>query len=66
LDQTEKLKQLRNERDAELVAASFVSLESAAKEGRNVMPIIIEAVERKLTLGEIADVFRNVFGEYRA
>ncbi len=66
LDQTEKLKQLRSERDAGLVADSFVALESAAKEGRNLMPHIIEAVERNLTLGEIADTFRNVFGEYRA
>jgi methylmalonyl-CoA mutase N-terminal domain/subunit len=66
LDQTEKLKQLRNERDAILVVDSFFALESAAKEGRNLMPHIIEAVERNLTLGEIADIFRNVFGEYRA
>ncbi len=66
LDQTEKLKQLRSERDAILVADSFFALESAAKEGRNLMPHIIEAVERNLTLGEIADTFRNVFGEYRA
>jgi methylmalonyl-CoA mutase N-terminal domain/subunit len=66
LDQTEKLRQLRSERDANLVAASFIALESAAKEERNLMPHIIEAVERNLTLGEIADTFRNVFGEYRA
>lgn len=66
LDQIEKLKQLRNERDAELVNDSFAALDSAAKDGRNLMPVIIEAVERKVTLGEIADTFRNVFGEYRA
>jgi methylmalonyl-CoA mutase N-terminal domain/subunit len=30
------------------------------------MPFIIEAVENYTTLGEIADTFRDVFGEYRA
>jgi methylmalonyl-CoA mutase N-terminal domain/subunit len=30
------------------------------------MPIIIDAVENYASLGEIADTFRDVFGEYRA
>jgi methylmalonyl-CoA mutase N-terminal domain/subunit len=29
------------------------------------MPGILEACEQYATLGEIADTFRNVFGEYR-
>jgi methylmalonyl-CoA mutase N-terminal domain/subunit len=41
-------------------------LEQAAKDGSNVMPIIIDAVENYASLGEIADTFRGVFGEYRA
>jgi methylmalonyl-CoA mutase N-terminal domain/subunit len=30
------------------------------------MPIVIEAVENNVTLGEIADTLREVYGEYRA
>jgi methylmalonyl-CoA mutase N-terminal domain/subunit len=29
------------------------------------MPVVVEAVERRCTLGEIADTLREVFGEYR-
>jgi methylmalonyl-CoA mutase N-terminal domain/subunit len=30
------------------------------------MPTIIQSVEAYATLGEVADVFRKTFGEYRA
>jgi methylmalonyl-CoA mutase N-terminal domain/subunit len=66
VSQTEKLKQLRSERDAAKFNAAMANLESATKEGRNVMPYIIDAVSEYATLGEIADTFRNIFGEYRA
>jgi methylmalonyl-CoA mutase N-terminal domain/subunit len=66
VSQTEKLKQLRSERDAAKFSAAMANLESATKEGRNVMPYIIDAVSEYATLGEIADTFRNIFGEYRA
>ncbi|MFY8021659.1 MAG: acyl-CoA mutase large subunit family protein [Bacteroidia bacterium] len=64
--QMEKLKQLRSERDVAKLSLAMSNLESAAKEGRNVMPFIIDAVGEYATLGEIADSFRNIFGEYRA
>ncbi len=66
VQQIEKLKQLKAERDNEKVKADLVRLDQAAKDGSNVMPIIIEAVENYASLGEIADTFRGVFGEYRA
>jgi methylmalonyl-CoA mutase N-terminal domain/subunit len=62
----EKLKQLRTDRDNEKVNAGLNQLKEAATNGNNVMPIIVEAVENYATLGEIADTFRGVFGEYRA
>ena len=37
----------------------------AAKDGVNLVPPIIGAVEAKATLGEIADAMRGVFGEYK-
>ena len=66
VQQIEKLKQVKAERDNEKVKADLARLEQAAKDGRNVMPIIIDAVENYASLGEIADTFRGVFGEYKA
>jgi len=66
IGQMEKLKQLRSDRDNEKVNAGLNQLKEAATNGNNVMPIIVEAVENYATLGEIADTFRGVFGEYRA
>ncbi|QEC66045.1 methylmalonyl-CoA mutase [Panacibacter ginsenosidivorans] len=63
--QAEKLKQLRNKRNSEKVKISLQHLDTAAKDGSNIMPFVIEAVENYCTLGEIADCLRNVFGEYK-
>jgi methylmalonyl-CoA mutase N-terminal domain/subunit len=63
--QMEKLKQLKSERDAAAVSAAIASVERAATDGTNLMPPIIDAVEKYATLGEVADAMRRVFGEYR-
>ncbi|MGF1923873.1 MAG: acyl-CoA mutase large subunit family protein, partial [Bacteroidia bacterium] len=62
--QTEKLVKLKSERDHNAVATALQKLENAAKSDENLMPFILVAVEEYATLGEIADVLRNVFGEY--
>jgi methylmalonyl-CoA mutase N-terminal domain/subunit len=41
------------------------AVEAAAREGTNVMPPLIDAVRVGATLGELSDVFRSVFGEFR-
>lgn len=64
--QTDKLNQLKSERDNEKVKQLLTTLEQHAKDGTNLMPAIIESVEAYASLGEIADVLRNTFGEYRA
>jgi methylmalonyl-CoA mutase, N-terminal domain len=64
--QTEKLNALKSERNNHQVQQLLSLLAQNAKDGMNVMPTIIESVEAYATLGEIADVFRNVFGEYRS
>jgi methylmalonyl-CoA mutase N-terminal domain/subunit len=64
--QTDKLNQLKNERDNAAVANYLKTLEQHAKDGVNMMPTIIDSVEAYATLGEVADVLRGVFGEYRA
>ncbi len=63
--QIDKLKKLKAERDQSRVTSSLLKIETAAKENTNLMPCIIEAVENYATLGEISDVMRKVFGEYR-
>ena len=64
--QIDKINQIKSERDNEKVAQLLAQLKQDTKDGTNVMPRIIDAVEQYATLGEIADVFRNEFGEYRA
>ncbi|MBY0245707.1 MAG: methylmalonyl-CoA mutase [Sphingobacteriaceae bacterium] len=62
--QKNKLKALKAERDNSAVAIALTNLSNAAKGNDNIMPYILTAVECYATLGEIADVLRNVFGEY--
>ncbi|WP_316817686.1 methylmalonyl-CoA mutase [Pedobacter nyackensis] len=62
--QTEKLEKLKAERNKEAVEKALNNLRGAAKGSDNLMPFILAAVEEYATLGEIADVLRNVFGEY--
>ena len=40
-------------------------MHAAARNGENLMPHLIEAVKAYCTLGEISDVYRDVFGVYR-
>ncbi len=63
--QTEKLRQLRNSRNHAKCDKVLQSLNDAASGGDNIIPVVIEAVENKCTLGEIADTLREVFGEYK-
>ena len=63
--QTEKLQQLRNQRSPGKCDAILQDLNDKASSGENIMPVVIEAVENKCTLGEIADTLREVFGEHR-
>jgi methylmalonyl-CoA mutase N-terminal domain/subunit len=64
--QVEGLKRLKSERDNEKVKVALEDLKKVAEGEENTMPAIIEAVSVYATLGEICDVFRDVFGEYRA
>jgi len=64
--QIDKISKIKSERDNAKVATLLTKLEQDAKDGTNLMPDIIDAVENYATLGEVADVFRRVFGEYRA
>ncbi|MBW2027753.1 MAG: methylmalonyl-CoA mutase family protein [Deltaproteobacteria bacterium] len=63
--QIERLQRLKSERNGGEVAESLSSLKHAATGDINLMPPILTAVKAGATLGEICDVLRDVFGEYR-
>lgn len=63
--QAEKLRQLRNSRDHAKCDQLLQLLSDKASSGENIMPVVVEAVEAKCTLGEIADTLRELYGEYR-
>ncbi|GAB4485913.1 MAG: methylmalonyl-CoA mutase family protein [Anaerolineales bacterium] len=64
--QKEKLQRLRQQRDPRRSAELLTRLESAARSSENLMPLFIECVENDLTLGEICNTLRGVWGEYVA
>ena len=55
----------RRRRDAAAAASSLEALRRATENGENVLPPTIAAVRAGATLGEIADVWRGLFGEHR-
>jgi methylmalonyl-CoA mutase, N-terminal domain len=63
--QLEKLSELKRLRDQHQVTAVLDRLREAARGTTNLIPLVQEAVERDITLGEISDALREVFGEYR-
>jgi len=63
--QIEELKKLKVERDSHKVKENLKSLEKAAKTDANLMPLILDCVKSYATLGEICDVLRSIFGEYK-
>jgi len=64
-NQRERLAKLRADRDEERVEELLVQLKTAAEGDDNLLPLLIECVEGDLTLGEITDALREVWGEYR-
>ena len=66
VEQLEKLTAWREQRDGAAVAKSLSELESAAKEGRNIMEPSIACAKAGVTTGEWGSTLRTIFGEYRA
>jgi methylmalonyl-CoA mutase N-terminal domain/subunit len=63
--QNNRLKKLRKERDNIKVQKYLKCLRKAAEGNENLMPYILTCVHSYATLGEICDVLREVFGEYK-
>ena len=63
--QIERVRALRASRSEQEWRAALAAVEQAARDGSNLVPPIVAAVEARATLGEIADALRRVFGEYQ-
>lgn len=63
--QIEKLRKLKKERENDKVKVSLDRLRHAAEEETNLVPFLIDAVKTYATLGEICDILRRVYGEYK-
>ncbi|MEA2087366.1 MAG: methylmalonyl-CoA mutase family protein [Candidatus Caldatribacteriota bacterium] len=63
--QVEELKKLKEQRDNHKVKENLKLLEKTAKTDVNLMPVILDCVKSYATLGEICDVLRSIFGEYK-
>jgi methylmalonyl-CoA mutase N-terminal domain/subunit len=64
-NQIEVVRAFKARRDVKKHAAGLAAVELACREGRNVMPALIDAVENGVTLGEVSTIYRTVFGVYR-
>jgi methylmalonyl-CoA mutase N-terminal domain/subunit len=63
--QIDRLNELRRSRDNREASRTLKALEKACKNGENVMPHLIDAVNAYCTLQEMCDVMRDVFGVYQ-
>jgi methylmalonyl-CoA mutase, N-terminal domain len=64
-DQVERLRAFRARRSQTETDRALAGLADAARGGQNLLDPILGAVVAQATVGEIADVLRGVFGEYR-
>lgn len=64
--QIKRTQGIRRARGQAEIAAALKEVEAAAKGAQNMMPGVVRAIKAQGTVGEICDVLRGVFGEYRA
>jgi methylmalonyl-CoA mutase N-terminal domain/subunit len=63
--QVQNLRALKKERNDREVARTLSELEQAAKSGKNVMPYLVDCCRAYATVGEMTQVFRDVYGEFQ-
>ncbi len=64
-DQKKKVRSLRARRNSRAVNKAYKDIQQAARKDKNLIPPILEAVKAYVTMGEICDVLREIYGEYR-
>ena len=64
-EQTARLSAFKAARDPAVVERQLAFVRAAGSGSENLMPVFIDAVDAGVTLGEICNVLRDVFGTYR-
>jgi len=64
-EQVASLHKLKSERDNKKVNEMLEKLHYATEKDENLMPTIIDAVKANATIGEICDVLREIYGEFK-
>ncbi|HLY37085.1 MAG TPA: methylmalonyl-CoA mutase family protein [Candidatus Binatia bacterium] len=63
--QSDRVRRVKRERDGAAARAALRRVRDAAESGENLMPPLVAAVKALCTVGEISDVYREAFGQYR-
>jgi methylmalonyl-CoA mutase, N-terminal domain len=63
--QADRVRRVKRERNAAVARDALARVREVATSGENLMPPLVAAVKAMVTLGEISDVYRDVFGRYR-
>jgi len=63
--QADRVRRVKKERNAAAAREALARVRQASEGGENLMPPLVAAVKALCTVGEISDVYRQVFGEYR-
>jgi len=63
-DQLRRLKKFKENRQNKLVEQNLNKLKKSIKKNENLLPVIIQCVENKCTLGEICNIMRKIYGEH--
>ena len=62
--QAERVRRAKEQRNGATARAALARVREAASSGENLMPPLVDAVKAMVTVGEISDVYRDVFGVY--
>ncbi|TLZ72014.1 MAG: methylmalonyl-CoA mutase [Methanobacteriota archaeon] len=65
-EQVARVKAFRAKRSAKVAKHALAAVREAAALEGNLVPVILDAVKAKATLGEISGAMREIFGGYRA
>ncbi|MEW6272145.1 MAG: methylmalonyl-CoA mutase family protein [Thermodesulfobacteriota bacterium] len=63
--QIDRVRRFKQARDRARVREALDRVRAAAQSDQNLMPVLVAAVQQGCTVGDISDVYRQVFGEYR-
>jgi len=64
--QIRRLEEIKRTRDAAAVEAALEAVQNVAANGGNLVPVVVEAMRVRATVGEVSDAMERVFGRHRA